>query len=150
MVGRIRWINVGILILLLHSDICRTHLEVYHAGLYPPTIAGIVLSFTRGKYLAGGHWYAPSIALQILSNHVTDELLLPICHPLHRGAYFEDAWRNKTLPQFFKASGVLVVAALIGISVNLSNLYHTYEYSKETMRDKSELVETGDAAKTDQ
>ena len=34
MVGRIRWINVGILILLLHSDICRTHLEVYHAGLY--------------------------------------------------------------------------------------------------------------------
>ena len=34
LVGRIRWINVGILILLLHSDICRTHLEVYHAGLY--------------------------------------------------------------------------------------------------------------------
>ena len=63
------------------------------------------------------------------------------------GAYFEDAWRNKTLPQFFKASGVLVVAALIGISVNLSNLYHTYEYSKETMRGKSELVQTGDAAK---
>ena len=42
---------------------------------------------------------------------------------------------------------MLVVAALIGISVNLSNLYHTYEYSKETMRGKSELVETGDAAK---
>ena len=42
---------------------------------------------------------------------------------------------------------MLVVAALIGVSVNLSNLYHTYQYSKETMRGKSELVQTGDAAK---
>ena len=63
------------------------------------------------------------------------------------GAYFEDAWRNKTLPKFFKASAVVFVAALIGVAANLSNLYHTYTYSKETMRGKSELVETGDAAK---
>ncbi len=57
------------------------------------------------------------------------------------------AWRTKTLPQFFKASAVLIVAALIGIAANVSNLYHTYAYSKETMRGKSELVQTGDAAK---
>ncbi len=63
------------------------------------------------------------------------------------GAYFEKAWRTKTLPQFFKASAVLIVAALVGIAANLSNLYHTYTYSKETMRGKSELVQTGDAAK---
>ena len=63
------------------------------------------------------------------------------------GANFEDAWRNKTLPRFFKASAVLLVAALIGVAANLSNLYHTYTYSKETMRGKSELVQTGDAAK---
>ena len=63
------------------------------------------------------------------------------------GAYFEKAWRTKTLPQFFKASAVLIVAALVGIAANVSNLYHTYAYSKETMRGKSELVQTGDAAK---
>jgi len=28
----------------------------------------------------------------------------------------------------------------LGVCINLSNLYHTYEYSKETMRGKSELV----------
>ena len=112
----------------------------------PPTIAGIVLAY-RGKYLAGGIITALFIALQILSNHVQMSYYFLFVILFIVGAYFEDAWRNKTLPQFFKASGVLVVAALIGISVNLSNLYHTYEYSKETMRGKSELVQTGDAAK---
>ena len=112
----------------------------------PPTIAGIVLAY-RGKYLAGGIVTALFIALQILSNHVQMSYYFLFVILFIAGAYFEDAWRNKTLPQFFKASGVLVVAALIGISVNLSNLYHTYQYSKETMRGKSELVETGDAAK---
>ena len=67
------------------------------------------------------------IALQILSNHVQMSYYFLFVILFIVGAYFEDAWRNKTLPQFFKASGVLVVAALIGISVNLSNLYHTYE-----------------------
>ena len=35
------------------------------------------------------------------------------------GAFFEDAWRNKELPHFFKASGILIVATIVGISVNL-------------------------------
>ena len=42
---------------------------------------------------------------------------------------------------------MLAIAALIGVCINLSNLYHTYKYSKETMRSKSDLVTTGDAAK---
>ena len=33
------------------------------------------------------------------------------------------------------------------MAANLSNLYHTYTNSKETMRGKSELVQTGNAAK---
>lgn len=112
----------------------------------PPTIAGVVLAY-RGKYLAGGIVTALFIAMQVLSNHVQMSYYFLFVILFIAGAYFEDAWRNKTLPHFFKASGVLVVAALIGVCVNLSNLYHTYEYSKETMRGKSELVETGEAAK---
>ena len=57
---------------------------------------------------------------------------------------------TRRFPRFFKASAVLLVAALIGVAANLSNLYHTYTYSKETMRGKSELVQTGDAAKANQ
>ncbi|WP_373158759.1 MULTISPECIES: YfhO family protein [Bacteroides] len=112
----------------------------------PPTIAGIVLAY-RGKLLWGGILTALFVALQITSNHVQMSYYFFFVILFFVGAYFEKAWRTKTLPQFFKASAVLIVAALVGIATNVSNLYHTYAYSKETMRGKSELVQTGDAAK---
>lgn len=55
-------------------------------------------------------------------------------------AFGVDAWQKKEMPQFLKATGVLLMAGILGVCINLSNLYHTYEYSKETMRGKSELV----------
>lgn len=112
----------------------------------PPTIAGIVLAY-RGKLLWGGILTALFVALQITSNHVQMSYYFFFVILFFVGAYFEKAWRTKTLPQFFKVSAVLIVAALVGIAANVSNLYHTYAYSKETMRGKSELVQTGDAAK---
>lgn len=112
----------------------------------PPTIAGIVLAY-RGKLLWGGILTALFVALQITSNHVQMSYYFFFVILFFVGAYFEKAWRTKTLPQFFKASAVLIVAALVGIAANVPNLYHTYAYSKETMRGKSELVQTGDAAK---
>ena len=112
----------------------------------PPTLAGIVLAY-RGRLLAGGLVAAVFVALQIASNHVQMSYYFLFVILFIVGAYFEQAWREKTLPQFFRASAVLVVAALIGVAANLSNLYHTYTYSKETMRGKSELVQTGEAAR---
>lgn len=113
----------------------------------PPTIAGIVLAY-RKKYLIGGVLTAFFIALQILSNHVqmTYYFLFVILFMVI--AYFVEAYKNKELPHFFKASGVLVIAALVGVSVNISNLYHTYKYSKDTMRGKSELVKQNSANQT--
>lgn len=112
----------------------------------PPTIAGIVLAY-RKKYLLGGIITALFMAMQILSNHVQMTYYFLFVILFMVGAFFEDAWRKKEFPQFFKATGVLIVAGLIGVSINLSNLYHTYEYSKETMRGKSELKYEGAAAK---
>lgn len=111
----------------------------------PPTIAGIVLAY-RGRLLAGGLVTALFIALQIMSNHVQMSYYFLFVILAVVIAYFAAAWREKTLPRFFRASAVLLVAGLVGVAANLSNLYHTYTYSKETMRGKSELVYTGDAA----
>lgn len=105
----------------------------------PPTIAGMVLAY-RGKYLAGGLLTALFVAMQIVSNHLQMSYYFLFVMLFMALAYLVDAWRNKQLPHFFKATGVLALAALIGVAINSSNLYHTYEYSKETMRGKSELV----------
>ncbi|EJX09216.1 hypothetical protein, membrane [gut metagenome] len=104
----------------------------------PPTIAGVVLAY-RKKYLLGGVVTAFFIALQILSNHIQMSYYFLFVILFMVVAFFVDAYQKKELPHFFKASTVLALAAVVGACINLSNLYHTYEYSKETMRGKSEL-----------
>ena len=107
----------------------------------PPTLAGVVMAY-RGKILKGALVFALFTALQILSNHVQMTYYFLFVILFFVLAYLADAIKHKTVPQFLKTSAVLIVAGLIGLSANLSNLYHTYSYSKETMRGKSELVDT--------
>lgn len=105
----------------------------------PPTIAGMVLAY-RGKYLSGGLLTAIFVALQIVSNHVQMSYYFLFVMLFMAVAFGVSAYQKKEMPQFLKATGVLVFAGILGVCINLSNLYHTYEYSKETMRGKSELV----------
>lgn len=114
----------------------------------PPTIAGMVLVY-RKKCLAGGVVTALFVALQIFSNHPQMSYYFLFVMLFMVIAYGVLAWQKKQLPDFFKSTGVLVVAGLVGVCVNLSNLYHTYEYSKESMRGKSELVKENSADQTD-
>ena len=114
----------------------------------PPTIAGLVLCY-RGKYLSGGLVTALFVALQIASNHVQMSYYFLFVMLFMVIAYGVMAYQQKTIPAFLKSTGVLVVAGLLGVCINLSNLYHTYEYSKESMRGKSELVKENSANQTD-
>ena len=113
----------------------------------PPTIAGMVLVY-RGKFWTGGLVTALFVALQIVSNHVQMTYYFLFVMLFMAIAYGVAAWKEKRFPQFLKATGVLVVAGIIGICINLSNLYHTYQYSKESMRGKSELVKENSANQT--
>ncbi len=113
----------------------------------PPTIAGMVLCY-RGKYLWGGLVTALFVALQISSNHVQMSYYFLFVMLFMAIAYGVQAYQQKTLADFWKSTGVLVAAGILGICINLSNLYHTYEYSKESMRGKSELVKENSANQT--
>ncbi len=105
----------------------------------PPTIAGLVICY-RGKYIWGGLVTAFFLALQILSNHLQmTYYFLPVMGMMAL-AYLIQAVREKKLADWCKATGVLVLAGVLGVAVNASNLYHTYQYSKESMRSKSELT----------
>lgn len=114
----------------------------------PPTIAGMVLVY-RGKYLWGAVVTALFVALQIMSNHPQMSYYFLFVMLFMAIAYGVSAWKEKQLPRFLKASAVLVIAGLVGVCINLSNLYHTYQYSKESMRGKSELVKENSADQTD-
>ena len=113
----------------------------------PPTIAGMVLCY-RGKYLLGGLVTALFVALQISSNHVQMSYYFLFVMLFMAIAYGVQAFREKMMVSYWKRTGVLVVAGLLGVCINLSNLYHTYEYSKESMRGKSELVKENSANQT--
>lgn len=113
----------------------------------PPTIAGMVLVY-RGKYAQGALLTALFVALQIVSNHLQMTYYFLFVMLFMAVAYGVTAWKSNELPRFFKQTGVLAVAALVGISINLSNLYHTYQYSKESMRGKSELMKENSANQT--
>ena len=112
----------------------------------PPTIAGMVLAY-KGKYLKGGLLAAFFVALQIRSNHVQMSYYFLFVMLFIVITYALDAYRRKEFTRFYKATVTLILAGLVGLCINLSNLYHTYEYSKETMRGKSELVKKNETQK---
>ena len=104
----------------------------------PPTIAGMIYAY-RGKYLQGGLLFMVFTAFQISSNHIQMSYYFLFVMIFIGIAFLVDAIRKKEVPRFLKSTGVLLVAGVIGVAANASNLYHTYEYSKETMRGGSEL-----------
>ena len=106
----------------------------------PPTIAGMVLCY-RGKYMLGIVTTGIFTALQILSNHVQMTYYFLFVIGFMSLAYLIDAIRQKTLKQWLRATACFVIGGILGVCINLSNLYHTWEYSKESMRGKSELTQ---------
>lgn len=109
----------------------------------PPTIAGLVYIY-RKKYLLGGLLFMLFTAFQISANHIQMSYYFLFVMLFMVIAFGVDAFRKKELPDFLKATGVLLVAGLIGVAANASSLYHTYDYTKETMRGKSELTHHGE------
>ncbi|MDD3189730.1 MAG: YfhO family protein, partial [Fermentimonas sp.] len=90
--------------------------------------------------LLGGLLFMIFVAFQISANHFQMSYYFLFLMLFLVIAMFVDALRKEKLPDFFKATTVLLIAGIIGVAANSSNLYHTYEYSKETMRGKSELT----------
>ena len=121
--------------------------KVMALAYLPPMIAGVVLAY-RGKYLWGFIVTAVFTAFEVKANHVQMTYYYLFIVLFMVVAYLVQAIREKRLQHFLKASGVLVAAALIGIAINISNLYHTWEYQKESMRGKSELTKANSANQT--
>ena len=122
--------------------------KVWALAYLPPMIAGIVLAY-RGKYLAGFLVAAIFAAFEINANHVQMTYYYLFIVFFMVLAWLVEAIREKQVARFVKATAVCLAAAAVGVCLNLSNLYHTWQYSQESMRGKSELVKANSANQTD-
>ena len=121
--------------------------KVMALAYLPPMIAGIVLAY-RGKYLWGLVVTGLFSALEVHANHVqmTYYYLFIIFFMII--AYLVDAIRSRQYAHFLKATGACVAGGLLGVLINISTLYHTWEYGQESMRGKSELVKQNSSNQT--
>ena len=121
--------------------------KVWALAYLPPLIAGLVLAY-RGKYLWGFLLTAIFTAFEINANHVQMTYYYLFIILAMVIAWLVDAIRKKQYVHFAKATGVSIAGAAIGLCINLSNLYHTWQYGQESMRGKSELVKKNSANQT--
>lgn len=129
--------------------IAAGHIWKFIALAYiPPTIAGLIYVY-RKKYLLGGLLFMIFVAFQISANHIQMTYYFLFVMAFMVITFMVDAIRKKQLPDFLRSTAVLLIAGIIGIAANASNLYHTYEYAKETMRGKSELTHHGEENSTE-
>ena len=105
-----------------------------------PVIAGIILTY-KGKYLWGAVLTAIALALEIRAGHIQITYYLFMIVLIFVIAEFIETIKNKKYPEFFKASGILVCAAILAILTSTTTLYANYEFGKETMRGKPVLTE---------
>lgn len=116
------------------------HNSKAHAIAYMPLVlSGILLTFQQ-KYVLGFLLTAVAMALEIGANHFQMTYYLMLLVIVLGIVYLIDAYKKKVLPHFFKAVGLLVVAVIISVGLNATNIMATQEYVKESTRGKSEIT----------
>ncbi|MFK7905273.1 MAG: hypothetical protein AB8B69_09120, partial [Chitinophagales bacterium] len=108
----------------------------------PLVVAGVLLAF-RGRYLLGAALGGIGFAFNIVAAHYQITFYLGLILLIFGIVYLIEAVKNKTLPDFIKASAIMGVVFIVAIGTDYVRLATTYEFSKETMRGGSELSKKG-------
>ncbi len=111
-----------------------------HAIAYMPLVlSGIVLTF-RKKYILGFLLTTIAMGLELCANHYQMTYYLLLLVIVMGIAYLFDAYKKTEIPHFFKSVGILLVAVILSIGLNATNILATQEYVKESTRGQSELT----------
>ncbi len=125
------------------------HITKMWALVYAPLMMAAAYYTLRRNAWVGGALTALFTSLEIGANHpqITYYFLLAmVAMWLSEGIV---AWREKTMRDFAKRTGILLAAGILAVGSNLSPLWQTMQHSKETIRGGSELVEKGAQSGTD-
>ena len=111
-----------------------------HAIAYMPMVlAGILLCF-QNKYIGGFLLLALAMALEIATNHFQMTYYLLLLVIIVGIVYLIDTFKKKQLPNYFMALGVMVLAVLLALGTNATNLLATQEYAEFSTRGDTGLT----------
>lgn len=107
--------------------------KVATMGLSTGMLGGILLAY-RGKLWGGIALTTLFTGLMFMHNHVQIVYYALIMTLFIAIGFGVEAVKNGQLPSFIKTSGLLLVAALVGIAPNTAKLWSVYTHGQETMR----------------
>lgn len=118
------------------------HLSKMLAIAYMPMVLGGAIVCLRGQYIKGAALLGFFMTLELYSNHVQITFYMGLMLMLLMIFEGIRAIKEKQLKGFINASVVIALTMLLGIGTNAERLWNNYEFSKETIRGKSELSES--------
>jgi len=113
--------------------------KAYALGYLPVVIAGVLMVFNK-KRIPGVILFTLGLALEILAGHPQITyygLILLVIYGIVELVY---AIKKSEYLPFLKSAGILIAGAMVAVGMNLSQLYTSYEYAKDTIRGPSELT----------
>jgi hypothetical protein len=110
----------------------------YAIAYMAPVIMGILMTY-RGRMWTGSAILGISLSLELASNHLQITYYLAMLSGVVVLGELVNALIKKQLSNFVKSSGMLLVAAILAVLPNITNLIVTQEYGKYTIRGGSEL-----------
>ncbi len=121
-------------------SIIAGHMWKVRAIAYMPLVLAGIHSVYSGKKIAGFILTAFALALELNANHfqITYYLLLLVL--LYGIFQLTDAIRNKQLLDFATKTGILAIAAILALGINIGRIWTTLEYGEYSIRGKSELT----------
>ncbi len=114
----------------------------------PATLAGMVLLFQK-NYLWGFTLTALFTMMQLGMNHQQINYYFFIIAAIMSLAYLINWIKQKQFADAGKAFGLLIVAASIGVGVNILNLWVNADYTKSSKRGGMLIMDKKDAGKDD-
>ena len=111
-----------------------------HAIAYMPMVLAGIIAIFRNRNIWSFLLLTVAMALEIQANHFQMTYYLLLLVVVLGIAYLVDAYRKKMLPRYFKSLGVMVIAVVLAIAANATNLMATSEYTQFSTRGESNLT----------
>ena len=118
-------------------------------GYMAPVFAGVIL-VCRGRYLLGGAITALFFALELVCNHPQIAYYLGLFCAVYVAFEWVARIKQKQYMDIVKGMAVFVIAIVLAVGCNITNLWNTYDYAKYTIRGPSELTAKDENGRQDE